>query len=79
MDRFDCIISYVTMSYNATNEVCTLDMINAEESKKFVTEKNVYRVNVQGLCSCAYSLLWSGCCVFQHTIIYVLDEPHALL
>ena len=43
------------MSYNATNEVCTIDGINAEELQKFVIDRIVIKVNVQGLCSCAYS------------------------
>ena len=33
----DCIISTVTMSYNATNEVYTLDRIDVEKLEKFVT------------------------------------------
>ena len=37
----DCIISIMTMSYNATNKVYTLDRIDAEELEKFVTERNV--------------------------------------
>ena len=32
----DCIIYIVTMSYNATNEIHTLDRIDAEELEKFV-------------------------------------------
>ena len=36
----DCINSTVTMNYNATNKVYTLDRINVEELEKFVTERN---------------------------------------
>ena len=41
----DCIMFTVTMSYNAINKVYTLDRIDAEEMKKFVTERIV-----QGSC-----------------------------
>ena len=34
-------MSIVTMSYNATNEVYTLDRIDAKEIEKFVTERIV--------------------------------------
>ena len=37
----DCIISSGTMSYNVTNEVCTLDRIRTEELEKFVIKRNV--------------------------------------
>ena len=36
-----CIISTMTMSYNATNGVYILDRIDTEELGKFVTERNV--------------------------------------
>ena len=44
----DYIIFIVIMSYNTTNEVYTLDKIDAEELKKFVT-KNMYKVHVRGM------------------------------
>jgi hypothetical protein len=47
----DCIISTLTMSYNSSNDVYTLDIIDAEELEKFVTK----RVHVRGLCSCTNS------------------------
>jgi hypothetical protein len=34
----DCIISTVTMSYNSTNEVYTLDRNDSEQLSKFVIE-----------------------------------------
>ena len=37
----DYIISIMTMSSSATNEVRTLDKINGEELKRFMTERNV--------------------------------------
>ena len=37
----DCIISMVAMSYNATNEVYTLDRIDVEKLEKFVTERKM--------------------------------------
>ena len=37
----DCIISIMIMSSNAINEVYTLDKINGEELKRFMTERNV--------------------------------------
>lgn len=36
-----CIMSTMTMSHNVTNEVYTIDKIDAEELENFVTEKNV--------------------------------------
>ena len=37
----DCIIPTMTMSYISTNEVYRLDIIDAKELEKFVTERNV--------------------------------------
>ena len=37
----DCIDSTIAMSYNAPNEVYTVDRIDAEDLEKFVTERNV--------------------------------------
>ena len=37
----DCIISTLTMSYNATNKIYTLERIDVEELEIFVTESNV--------------------------------------
>lgn len=37
----DCIISTVTMSYNSTNEVYTLDRNDSEQLSKFVTERTI--------------------------------------
>lgn len=37
----DYVISTMTMSYNADDEVYTLDKIDAEELKRFVTKRNV--------------------------------------
>jgi hypothetical protein len=37
----DCIISTVTMSYNFTNEVYTLDRNDSEQLSKFVTERTI--------------------------------------
>jgi hypothetical protein len=41
MDRkwidVDCVISIVTMSYNSTNEVYTLDKYDSKQLSKFVT------------------------------------------
>jgi hypothetical protein len=37
----DCIISTVTMSYNSTNEVYTLDKNDSEQLSKFVTEQTI--------------------------------------
>ena len=42
----DYVISTMTMSYNADDEVYTLDKIDAEELKRFVTKRNV-----QGSCT----------------------------
>jgi hypothetical protein len=45
----DCIISTVIMSYNATNEVYTLDRIDVEKLEKFVIERNIFWVNIVAL------------------------------
>ena len=37
----DCVISTVTMSYNSTNEVYTLDRNDLEQLSKFVTERTI--------------------------------------
>src|ERR1700738_217709 len=37
----DCIISMVTMSYNSTNEVYTLDRNDLEQLSKFVTKRTI--------------------------------------
>jgi hypothetical protein len=37
----DCIISMVTMSYNSTNEVYTLDRNDSEQLSKFVIERTI--------------------------------------
>jgi hypothetical protein len=37
----DCIISTVTMSYNSTNEVYTLDRNDSEQLSKFVTKRTI--------------------------------------
>ncbi len=37
----DCVISTVTMSYNSTNEVYTLDMKDSEVLSKFVTDRGI--------------------------------------
>ena len=50
----DCIISTMTMGYNATNDAYTLDRIDAEELEEFVTKRNV-QGHARGLCSCTNS------------------------
>lgn len=47
----DCIISIMTMSSNATNEVYTVDKIDGEELKRFVTERNVWGF-MHKVCDC---------------------------
>jgi hypothetical protein len=37
----DCVISTVTMSYNPTNEIYTLDMNDSEQLSKFVTDRSI--------------------------------------
>jgi hypothetical protein len=37
----DCITSTVTMSYNSTNEVYTLDRNDSEQLSKFVTKRTI--------------------------------------
>ena len=37
----DCVISTVTMSYNPTNEIYTLDRNDSEQLSKFVTDRSI--------------------------------------